>query len=73
MNAEIYNVENWLTTFYDNEAKFAAYNELPFDAMCIEMKVSNDVRMNIKKYSKDIIVCNRNTVHVHFIIAFGPV
>ena len=44
MNDEAYNVEKGLTSFYDNEAKFAACNELPFDAICIGMKVANDVR-----------------------------
>ena len=42
-NDEVYNVEDGLKSFYQNEAKFSAFNELSFDDVCIGIKVSADV------------------------------
>ena len=42
-NEESYNVENGLKSFYENEAKFPAFSKIPFDEICIGMKVANNV------------------------------
>ena len=41
---QTYNAENGLKSFYEGEAKFPAFNKMPFDDICIGMNVSNDLR-----------------------------
>ena len=43
-NGDVYNVEDGLKSFHQNEAKFSAFNELSFDEICIGMKVSTHIR-----------------------------
>lgn len=43
-NNDVFNVENGLKSFYQNEAKFTAFNELSFDDICIGIRVSTDTR-----------------------------
>ena len=43
-NDDVYNVEDGLKSFHQNEAKFSAFNELSFVDVCIGMKVSTDTR-----------------------------
>ena len=42
-NDDVFNVEDGLKSFYQNEAKFSAFNELSFNDVCIGIKVSADV------------------------------
>ena len=43
-NSQPHNAENKLKSFYEGEAKFPAFNKMPFDDICIGMNVSNDLR-----------------------------
>ena len=40
----MYQIEKGLKSFYENEAKFPAFDKTAFDDVCIGMKVSTDVR-----------------------------
>ncbi|XP_065059888.1 uncharacterized protein LOC135687256 isoform X2 [Rhopilema esculentum] len=42
-NNEIFDVENGIKSFYENEAKFPAFNNVSFDEMCIGMNVASAV------------------------------
>ena len=43
-NEGVYNIENGIKSFYDEEAKFSAFDKVSFDDICFGMKVSADTR-----------------------------
>ena len=56
-NDEIYNIENGIKSFYEQEAKFPAFSKVPFNDVCIGMKVSSDVRwLRINGIQKESLV-----------------
>eukprot|EP00794_Sanderia_malayensis_P010881 gene10881-12037_t len=52
----VYNVENSLNSFEDNEAKFPAFNTLGFTSICLGMKVNNVMRwLKISKSATSLL------------------
>lgn len=41
---EVYNIENGIKSFYEEEAKFPAFNYVKFEDVCIGIKVGTNIR-----------------------------
>ena len=56
-NDETYNVENGTKSFYEEEAKFPAFSKVPFNDVCIGMKVLSHFRwLRINGIQKESLV-----------------
>ena len=52
-----YNAENGIKSFYETEAKFPAFSNLPFEDICIGMKTTKSIRwLRISSIKKDSLL-----------------